>query len=82
MPDLSFNGQEDRLYFPDGKHIYCFRGNPSIGLNGAETTNYGYGSDGGFSVEDIGIPNAILIAEAMIKTWTEHKAYLEGLSNA
>ena len=69
--------ETDYLIFPDGKRVYCFGGNPSIGLDWPETLNYAHGSDGGFSVENIGITNAILMAEMMIETWKKHKIYLE-----
>ena len=76
---IYYDNEQDELLFPDGKRVYAFGGNPSIGLDGEETTNYSYGSDGGFHVEDIGLHNAILLADKMIETWKRHKVYLRTL---
>lgn len=64
-----------------GNCVYCFGGNPNIGLYYPKTTNYSYGFDGGFSIgemgfDDISIDDAIEIADAMIKTWVAHKKFL------
>lgn len=82
---ISFDKTKDELTFSSGKTIYCFGGNPSIGLYHPETTNYSYGSDGGFYIatkdfislaNDISINEALELADAMIKTWVQHKEYL------
>jgi len=79
MNNISYDDETDELVFPDGKRVYAFGGNPGISINREETLGYSHGSDGGFYVEDIGVTNAILLADQMIETWKRHKAYLETL---
>lgn len=77
MSKINYDEREDEMIFPDGRRVYSFGGNPSIAMDMAETMHYAYGSDGGFYVEDIGLDNAILMAEEMMETWRKHKLYLE-----
>jgi hypothetical protein len=81
---LTYDDDKDQLVFATGKRIYCYGGNPSIGLYKYEAMSYSYGSDGGFNTFedtadyalDITIDEAIEIADAMIDTWIKHKQFL------
>lgn len=77
---MKYDKETNELHFSSGTSVYCFGGNPSIGMDCPETLDYSYGSDGGFgigkSVRSISLVDAIEMADRMIITWNRHRAYL------